>query len=174
MARITRNSQGSFSGGGRSGEAFVADLRSIQAVIDKLARDDAGRVAEFTFNSSAWKILKEIRRPESRGGWPILTRTSWKKWGFQRVKLSGNRVTFSIYNDATVGEQRAARGARPLSPKARTKPSDVYAKWVYAKGDGLLRRPIVYDVIKRAIIATKPTIEKNYHDRLTRYLAKRR
>jgi len=174
MSRVTRTSKGQFSSGGTGGDAFVADLRSIQAVIDNLSREEAGRVAEYTFNSSAWKVLKEIRRPESRGGWPILTRTSWKKWGFQRVKLSRGRVIFEIYNNATVGEQRTARGVNPLSPSARTKNSDSYAKWVYAKGDGLLRRPIVYGVVKRAIMATKPTIEKNYYDRLSRYLSKRR
>jgi hypothetical protein len=174
MSRITRTSKGQFASGGSGGAAFVADLRSIRTVIDSLSREDAGRVAEYTFNSSAWKVLKEIRRPESRGGWPILTRTSWKKWGIQRVKLSRGRVVFDIYNNATVGEQRAARGANPLSPNARTKNSDVYAGWVYAKGDGLLRRPIVYGVIKRAIIATKPTIVKNYNERLSRYLSKRR
>lgn len=139
---------------------FVADLLEIEKVLNALAGPEAGRVVEWTINSSAWKVLKEIRKPESQGGWPVDTGASWKKWGFERVKKSGGRVTFVIFNDAPALRGRLAGHA--------------YAPWVYAKGDGAARRPIAPGIVKRAILSARATLEKNYFERLNRILAKRR
>ena len=128
--------------------------------MDDLAGPEAGRVVEWTINASAWKILKEIKKPEASGGWPVDTGVSRRKWGFERVKKTGGRVIFVIFNDAP-----ALRG--------RLK-GHAYAPWVYAKGDGNLRRAIAPGIVRRAILSTIPTLEKNYFDRLNRILAKRR
>lgn len=144
---------------------FVADLDAISKRMDQLAAENT-RIVEWTFNSSAWKVLQEIRRPESEGGWPIDTRESWKRWGFRRIKTAQNKVVFSIFNDAP-----ALRG--------RLK-GHAYAGWVYAKdgtpprigipGSPLIARPIV----KRAIMATVPTIKQNFNQRVTKFLSRRK
>ena len=149
---------------------FISQLEDIERDLEALAGAEGTRIVEWTFQSSAWRILKNIRKPESTGGWPIMTRTSWKKWGFERLKSNSGKVTFQIYNDATLNEQRAARGAKPLSKKGQY----AYAGWVYAKGDARNRQPIAPGIIKRAIIATRPTIQKNFYLRLERLLNKKR
>ena len=140
---------------------FVRDLKEIERLLEGLATgQEAGRAVEWSINSAAWKILKEIRKPESAGGWLTDTWASWKKWGFERIKMTNKKVTFSIFNNAP-----ALRG--------RLK-GHAYAGWVYAKGDGLLRRPIAPGIIKRAIMQTVPTIEENYRLRLEKYLSRGR
>lgn len=144
---------------------FVANLEEIERTLDELSRNDATRVAEWTFNSAAWKILREIRKPESQGGWPVDTGESWKRWGFQRVKMESGKVVFDVFNDAP-----ALRG--------RLK-GYAYAGWVYAKGGRPPTRNkpgsplIAQGIVDRAILAALPVIEKNYHQRLTEYLSKR-
>ena len=149
--------------------AFSQNLGEIERVLDRLAGPEAGRVVEWTINSSAWKVLKEIRKPESQGGWPIDTKTSWKKWGFERIKRSGGRVTFGITNDATPADRP------PPNRSTRSRWSSVgYVPFVYAKGDGAARRPIAPRIVKRAILSARGTLEKNYFERLNRILEKRR
>jgi hypothetical protein len=144
---------------------FIANLDEIERTLDALSRDDATRVAEWSFNSAAWKILREIKKPESLGGWPVDTGESRKRWGFERVKLESGKVVFAIFNDAP-----ALRG--------RLK-GHAYAGWVYAKGGrppsrGRPGAPLIAQgIIDRAILATLPTVRKNYRQRLTDYLAKR-
>jgi len=144
---------------------FIANLDEIGRTLDALSRQDATRVAEWTFNSSAWKVIKEIKKPESLGGWPVDTGESRKRWGFRRAKIGGGKVVFDIFNDAP-----ALRG--------RLK-GHAYAGWVYAKGGRppSLGRPgsplIAQGIVDRAILSTLATIEKNYRRRLTDYLAKR-
>lgn len=129
----------------------------------------AGRVVEYTLNSTSFQILKNIRRPEALGGWPIDTRTSYKKWGFKPAQIKGKKVIFKIFNDATVNEQRAARGAKPLSKNGDL----AYAAFTYAKGDGLLRRPIAPDIVENAIVDASKDIEDTFFRVLNKFLTKR-
>ena len=147
---------------------FDSNLDGMRQRLENLEKG-ASKAIEWTLDSTSFKILKEIRRPEAVGGWPIDTKTSWKKWGFERAKITGDKVIYEIFNDAKVSQQRRARGARPL----RRGGGESYAKWVYAKGDGLLRRPIAPNIVKRAIISATPTIEENFYRILDKYLAKR-
>jgi len=148
------------------GKGFIVKLDDISRKLDKLADSEASRIVEWTFNSVSWKILKEIKRS---GVWPVMTGTSRKKWGFKRVKVSPNKVTFEIFNDATVNEQRSARGVNPLKAKGEL----IYAGWVYAKGDSSKRNPIAPGIVKRATISAKSTLKQNYYQRLNKYLLKK-
>jgi hypothetical protein len=145
---------------------FVANLKEIQIRLNKLAGgQETGRMVEYSFNSSAWKVLKEIKKPESAGGWPVDSGVSRALWGFKRLKLQRGKVTFEVFNDAP-----ALRG--------RLK-GHAYAGWVYKKGGtppsvGHMGSPLIArGIVNRAILATLPTVEKNFNDRLSKYLAKR-
>jgi len=139
---------------------FVRDLEEIERSFETMSNgQEVGRTMEYALNSAAWKLLKEIKRPEDEGGWPVDTGVSRAKWGFERVRRGNGKVTFVLFNDAP-----ALRG--------RLK-GHAYAGWVYAKGDGLLRRPIAPGIIKRAIIAATPEIEKNFYERLNKYFTRR-
>jgi hypothetical protein len=143
--------------------AFDRDLERFRQNLEDLEKG-ASKVIEWTLHSTAWKIGKEIRKE-----WPIETRLSYGKWGFEPAEIKGDKIIWSIFNDARVNEQRRRRGAKPL----RRNGDETYAKWVYAKGDGILRRPIAPGIIKHAIISATPTIEENFYRILDKYLAKR-
>jgi hypothetical protein len=138
---------------------FVRDLEEVQKKLGRMASGQKiNKAIEWTMVSASFKILKEIRKPEGAGGWPIDTRESYKKWGFEKVKINGGRFVFQIFNDAP-----ALRGRLQ---------GHAYAGWVYAKGDGTLRRPIAPGIINRAIIATLPTIRSGFKSRIDKYLSK--
>lgn len=141
---------------------------NIRANLEQLEKG-AGRVVEYTLNSTSFQILKNIRRPEALGGWPIDTRTSYKKWGFEPAEIKGEKVIFTIFNDATVNEQRATRGAKPLSKNGDL----AYAAFTYAKGDGLLRRPIAPNIVKNAIVNATENLENTFFRVLNKFLTKR-
>jgi hypothetical protein len=143
---------------------FTQNLHEIERELDSLIKLEASRVVEWTLNSVSWKILKEIRRPESQGGWPIDTKTSWKKWGFKRVKKTNGYVSFIIYNNAML---------RDKPPPAKYSSNVEYVPFVYAKGDSS-KSPIAHGIVKRAIVSVHPTVKKNYLDRMNSILAKRR
>lgn len=148
---------------------FVNDLRSIASKLEKLSGNrQLGREVEFAFNSLSWKILKEIRKPENSGGWPIDTKTSYRKWGFRRIKNStNNTISFEIFNDATRAEAYKAKYGKSYKS---TGGSESYVPFVYAKGDGSKRTPIAPIIIKRAIMEVEPSIEKVFFARLERFL----
>lgn len=148
---------------------FYGELLEIERVLEDLSTGSASKIMAWTLQSASFSILKEIKQPEAIGGWPVDTGTSRRRWGFKKAKIKGEMVTFEIFNDATVNEQRAARGAAPLSRKGHNS----YAKWVYRKGDALLRRPIAPEIVKRAIISVAPSIEKTFNRILSNYLKKR-
>ena len=142
---------------------FDKNLKRLRQNLEDLEKG-ASKVIEWTLHSTEWKIGKEIRE-----NWPIDTGLSYGKWGFEPSEILGGRGIFKIYNHATVAEQRRRRGVRPLQRGGDNK----YAKWVYAKGDGILRRPIAPGIVKHAIITATPTIEENFYRILDKYLAKR-
>lgn len=139
---------------------FERRLDEIAAELQYLADQEAPRVIEWTLRSAASQVIKEIRRPESQGGWPVDTGLSWQRWGFRPVRSNRGIVSFEIFNDAP-----AKRGRRR---------GEAYAPWVYAKGDGLRRKPIAPGIVSNAIRSVSATIAENYRARLSRYLSRRR
>lgn len=145
---------------GRGINEFERSIGEIANRLEYLADQEAPRVLEWTLRSAASQVIKEIRRPESKGGWPIDTGLSWQRWGFRRTRSNRGIVSFVIFNDAPI-----KRGQHK---------GEAYAPFVYAKGDGARRKPIAPGIVFRAIKTVESTIEKNYFDRLTRYLSKKR
>lgn len=145
---------------GKGINEFERRLDEIAAELQYLADQEAPRVIEWTLRSAASQVIKEIRRPESQGGWPVDTGLSWQRWGFRPVRSNRGIVSFEIFNDAP-----AKRGRRR---------GEAYAPWVYAKGDGLRRKPIAPGIVSRAIQSVSATIAENYRARLSRYLSRRR
>lgn len=145
---------------GRGTNEFSKGLDQIAARLEHLADQEAPRVIEWTLRSAASQVIKEIRRPESRGGWPVDTGLSWQRWGFKKARGNRGIVSFEIYNDAP-----SKRGRRK---------GESYAPWVYAKGDGARRKPIAPGIVSGAIASVRETIVDNYRDRLGRYLSRRR
>jgi hypothetical protein len=139
-----------------SGGDFTRDMEELASVLDSLGAEEVTQIADWTMQSASWGVLARIRQ-----SWPILTGMSWGKWGFRKIK----DLEYEIYNNATIDEQRIARGAKPLSQGGGKK----YAGWVYAKGDRS-RTAIAPGIVERAITEESETIGDNFIERLERYI----
>lgn len=142
-------------------------FNETSAQFDKLNEKEVIRILDWTMRSACFKVLKLIRAPDV---WPIETKTSWKHWGFKLLKTKGDKVFYEFFNDATVAQQRAARGASPLQNGG----GDIeYAKFVYAKGDSQRRKPIAPGIVKGAIEEVEPSLAADFAARIDKFLAKR-
>jgi hypothetical protein len=139
----------------------------MSAQFAKLTEKEVVRILDWSMRSACFKVLKLIRAPDV---WPIETKTSWKHWGFKLDKIKGDKVYYEFYNDATVEEQRAARGASPLQSGGG---GIEYTRYVYAKGDGQRRKPIAPGIVKGAIAEVEPSMEADFSTRIDKFLVKR-
>jgi len=142
-------------------------FNETSAQFDKLTEKEVIRILDWTMRSACFKVLKLIRKPNV---WPIETKTSWKHWGFKLLKTKGDKVFYEFFNDATVEEQRAARGAKPLQKGGG---EIEYARYVYAKGDGQRRKPIAPGIVKGAIAEVESSLAADFATRIDKFLAKR-
>ncbi len=142
-------------------------FNEASAQFDKLTEKEVVRILDWTMRSACFKVLKLIRKPNV---WPIETKTSWKHWGFKLLKTKGDKVFYEFYNDATVEEQRAARGASPLQSGGG---GIEYAQYVYAKGDGQRRKPIAPGILQGAIAEVEPSLAADFAARIDKFLVKR-
>ena len=142
-------------------------FNEASAQFEKLTEKEVLKILDWSMRSACFKVLILIRAPDV---WPIDTKTSWKHWGFKLLKTKGDKVSYEFFNDATVAEQRAARGASPLQSGGGV---IEYAPYVYAKGDGQRRKPIAPGIVKGAIEEVEPSMAADFATRIDKFLVKR-
>lgn len=123
---------------------FAKSLDDIASELQHLSESELDNIVDWTFNSLAHSILKNIRAV-----WPIDTKQSYNKWQFEKR----GKADYWIVNYAT----NPYDGAE-------------YVQYVYAKGD-TSRYPIADDIVAQAIEDIIPDVEESFTKRLERYLS---